>query len=416
MATLATGAWPSQHGIVADSWYDAGARRPVRASDEELLAGTLAAETAAAPRRRVYTIGMDAVSTRLFAGAAQAPLYWMDERGTFAARGAMPDWLAAYNRQKPIENLHNARWMAVMARKDAPPLRLLTYDGARAEDFFSLYRSSPFAQMAQFEFLAELVAREQLGQGGTSDLVCLLLGSTARLGYETGAYSPLMQQMILQLDRHVEFLLETLRRAPGEGGFSVVLAGAHGAPPAPAAETRARMAVPGEALAQSIQKALGAAGPKLEKYVYPFLYLDSAGVRDAEAARLSAARAAYAQPAVAGYYTAGGACAVAGDWSVRFRNSFHPRRSGDVMLSYRPGYVEEYGAGRGISYGSLYNYDACVPLCFYGPLFRAATIERTVESVDVAPTLARALGVATPSSAVGRVLTEAFAENVESKK
>jgi len=417
IATLATGAWPSQHGIVADSWYDPGIRRAVRASDEALLATTIAGETAASPKRRVFVVGMDGVSARLFAGTPQASLYWLDERGQFASRGAMPDWLAAYNRQKPIENLHDAHWMALMARAGAPPLRILTYNAAHAEDFLSLYRASPFAQMAQFEFLAELVLREQLGQGSTSDFACVLLGSTARLGYETGAYSPLMEQMILQLDRHVEFLLETLRRATGEGGFNLVLMGAHGAPPAPLPDARPRMAVSGEALAQGIQKSLGTNGPKLEKYLYPFLYLEGSGGRDyAEPVRLAVGRAALAQPAVAGYYTAGGACTVAGEWSVRYRNSFHLHRSGDMMLSYRPDYVEEFGAGRGVSYGSLYNYDACVPLCFYGPQFRAGTIARTVESVDVAPTLARVLCVSTPSSAVGRVLTEALAENVESKK
>src|ERR1022692_2919657 len=37
IATLATGAWPAQHGIVADSWYDRAGRSAVRASQEALL-------------------------------------------------------------------------------------------------------------------------------------------------------------------------------------------------------------------------------------------------------------------------------------------------------------------------------------------------------------------------------------------
>jgi arylsulfatase A-like enzyme len=85
------------------------------------------------------------------------------------------------------------------------------------------------------------------------------------------------------------------------------------------------------------------------------------------------------------------------------------KRSGDVMLSYRPEYVEDFGAGRGVSYGSLYNYDARVPLIFYGPQFRAGVFESPVEAVDVAPTLARVIGIAEPSSAAGRVLGEALA-------
>jgi arylsulfatase A-like enzyme len=78
------------------------------------------------------------------------------------------------------------------------------------------------------------------------------------------------------------------------------------------------------------------------------------------------------------------------------------------MLAYRPGYVEEYGDGRGISYGSLYNYDTRVPLMLYGPQFRAGTFERPVELIDVAPTLARVAGIPEPASSTGRVLGEAF--------
>ncbi len=81
------------------------------------------------------------------------------------------------------------------------------------------------------------------------------------------------------------------------------------------------------------------------------------------------------------------------------------------MLSYRPEYVEDYGLSRGISYGSLYNYDVRVPLFFYGPQFRSGVIESPVESVDVAPTLARAMGVAVPSSSTGRVLSRAFSRD-----
>jgi predicted AlkP superfamily pyrophosphatase or phosphodiesterase len=413
LATLATGAWPSVHGIVADTWYDRATRRPVRASDEYLFGSTLAAEAAASPRCRAFVIGMDPVRTRLFAGSAAVPYYWMDARGQFMARGDTPEWLVAYNRQKPIENFRNAPWMAIGAGPDSPPLRTLTYAVERPDDFYLLYRASPFAQMAQFEFLREFLTREKVGQGPTTDLVCLLLGSTEALGYDTGARSPLMEQMVMHLDRHLEFLFDQLDRTPGRNEFNLVLTAAHGAPPAPAPDARHRLAIGGEQLAQTLQKALAPAGPKLERYLYPFLYLDHAS-RESEAARLTAARVALAYPGVGAYYTAGGACSLSGDWAARFRNSFHLQRSGDVMLAYRPGCVEEFGAARGVTYGSLYNYDSRVPLVFYGPQFAKRSFEQPVESVDVAPTLARALGVAQPSAATGRVLGEAFRDRAES--
>ena len=255
------------------------------------------------------------------------------------------------------------------------------------------------------------MARERIGQGETQDFVCLLSGSSSLLGYETGGGSPLMPQMTLQLDRQLEGLLNRLTITPGETAFNLVLAGAHGAPPLPGADSRARMAVNGESIAQAVDKALTATGAgHVTRYLYPFLYLDSSGFRDAEPIRQAAGRAALDLAPVAGYYTAGGDCSTHDGWEARFRNSFHPKRSGDVMLAYRPEYVEYYGRGHGVSYGSLYNYDARVPLCFYGPQFVAEVFDSPVESVDVAPTLARVMGVAQPSSASGRVLGEAFAE------
>jgi hypothetical protein len=170
------------------------------------------------------------------------------------------------------------------------------------------------------------------------------------------------------------------------------------------------MAVNGELLAQGIQQRLTQGGNgRVARYLYPFLYLDTQGFATPETSRQAAGRAALEQPPVAAYYSAGGDCSVHDEWERRFRNSFYPGRAGDVMLSYRPEYIEDFGLMRGISYGSLYNYDIRTPLCFYGPQFRARVFENPVEAVDIAPTLARAMGVASPSSSSGRVLGEAFA-------
>jgi hypothetical protein len=411
IATLATGAWPAQHGIVADSWFDRTARKPVRASREALLATTLTAQVAAEPGTRAFVIGMDAAQSSLFAGTPEARQFWMDPRGRFATLGDPPEWLGVFNSLKPLDNAHNAPWMAIGARPGAPPLRTLDFDPEHPELFLDLFQASPLGQAAQFELLASLIEKEGLGQRDTFDFVCLIAGSTARLGYETGGRSPLMRQMMLHLDQQLEYLLARLKAGPGENSFNLVLAGAHGAPPAPGEESRARMAVPGETVAQTVDRALRAADAgRVARYLYPFLYLNTSGSWDSEPARVAAGQAALEHPAVAGFYTAGGYCSTNDGWRERFRNSFHPNRSGDVMLSYRPEYVEDYGQGRGISYGSLYNYDVRVPLCFYGPQFPAGVFESPVQSVDVAPTLARAMGVAPPSSSGGRVLGEAFGE------
>lgn len=411
LSTLATGAWPAQHGIVADLWYDPSVRKGTPPSEGRLLATTLAAQVAAEDGR-VAVVSLDRAHASLFAGASGSSLYWLDDDGNFATNRESPDWLSAFNDQHSATTARNARWTAATARADAPALRTLTYDASHPHDFLLLYRSSPFAQAAQFDLAAEVIDRERLGTRNAVDLLCILAGSSALLGYEIGGRSVLMKQFVLQLDRHLEAFLGRLSKTPGDGNFNFALTAAHGAPPEPPQDIRPQMSVDGAQLANAIDQALAASGAgRVEKYIYPFLYLNTDGVRDPEAVRQAAARLALRNPAVAAYYTAGGACSVRDDWERRFRNSFHIPRSGDVMLSYRPEYVESFGQNRGVSYGSLYNYDARVPMCFYGPQFGSGVVlDGPVESVDLAPTLARAMGVAEPSSSVGRVLGEALAE------
>ncbi len=414
VATLSTGCYPEVHGVVADQWYDRALGRVVAADGSHLGASTLADEAAAPGRSRVFVFGSQERHAGILAGRATTRLFSVNAAGEFIARGERPEWLPEYNRLHPVENSRDAKWVALGASAGVPPLRVLTYDPARPEDFYALYRSSPFAQASQFEFLRELVAREKMGQGETFDFLAATLDPTALLGYETGANSPLMEQLVLHLDREVEFTLEMLNKTVGAGRYTLALTAAHGAVQAPEPAARAQVAVNGEALARAIDKALAerldtaaARTSHVEKYVYPFLYLQ-APARTSREIRLAAGRTALAMPQVAGFFTAEGDCSHYGAWQRRFRNSFHQPRSGDVMLSYKPGYVEDYGAGRGISYGSLYNYDARVPLFLYGPGFRPGIYERTVEPVDVAPTLASAAGFAPPSSATGTTLAPAF--------
>ena len=123
--------------------------------------------------------------------------------------------MAEFNLQNPLENKHDARWMAIGAAPGAPPLRTLTYDPEHPEKFLDLYQASHLGQAAQFELLARLIDKQGLGQGDTFDFVCLIADSTARLGYEVGGRSPLMRQMVLHLDQQLEFLLEQLKTAAG---------------------------------------------------------------------------------------------------------------------------------------------------------------------------------------------------------
>ena len=426
LATIATGAYPDAHGIVAESWYDPASKKIIGARSSLNRASTLADQIASADsRNRVFALGANSARASLLVqGAAVDELHHtvlaLEEPSEPARDEA--HWVDTFRRNHSPNRFKNAKWQAIQADSDAPALRVLVDDPARPEEFTALYNASPFAQENQFEFLRTLVTEEKLGQGAAFDFVGVALNSMAQLGYEAGADSPLMREMVLHLDRQIELTLEVLRRTAGPGNFGLAFTGAHGAAQAEAT------AIDGSAVAKTIDDALSAAldvanfkNHYVERYLYPFLYLNHAqlrlhGIDPAKARRVAGEAALRSVPGVAAFYTADGQSSRSGEWLRRFQNSFDAVRSGDVMLAYQPNTVERYGAGRGISYGSLYNYDVQTPLLFYGSQFRAVIDEDPVDSVDIAPTLARALRVAAPSANAGRVLSGAFAPDVKGGK
>jgi hypothetical protein len=413
LETIATGAYPQVHGIVAESWYDPESRKMVTASAGESQATTLADEIVSADaRNRVFVMDADGSCAGLL--ARRVPHRVLALTGPV---GAEAEWVDAFRQSHSPDRFKNAKWQALQADANAPPLRVLLDDPA--DDFMTLYNASPFAQETQFDFLRTAITEEKLGQGLGLDFVTVILSQTALLGYEVGADSPLMREMVLHLDRQIELTFEALKKHPGVG---LAFAAAHGAP------DHDGRRVNGASIAQAINQALSdaydvpsARNRYVDRYVYPFVYLNHRQLSrydvDLRAARRMAGEAAMRlAPGVVAYYTADGDCSRSGEWLRRFQNSFHAVRSGDLMLAYEPNAVEEYGAGRGISYGSLYNYDVQTPLLFHGSQFRARTVERPVEPVDIAPTLARALRVAAPAASTGQVLGDVFAPDKKGER
>ncbi len=413
LATIATGTIPGSHGVVAERWFDLSLNQPVTATGANLLAGTFAEEVLAADaRNRVFAVSLSEPHSGLLTGRAASTNFALDNQGRWAStRGASPSWFPAFQNANAPERYRNVRWGAINAHAGAPPMRTLSYDPGRPDEFLSLFHASPYSQYMQFELLREMVQRENLGRGPGLDCVFVSLDSLGALTYQTGAHSPLVTDMVANFDRQIGGLLSFLQNRPGPANYQVAFTGCHGAP---LLQSPVK-SIAGDEMAHSMDRALAARyGERhlLRAYLYPFAYLDTEKLRSAKVnpreARELAGQAAVATGKANAYYTADGDCSHAGEWQRRLSNSFHSSRSGDLILSYPPGFVEDYGTGPAISYGSIYNYDVRVPLIFFGPQLLPGVVDSAVELADIAPTLSRAVGIAEPSSSTGRVLTQAL--------
>ena len=99
LATLATGAYPSLHGIVADQWYDRTSGRTGQGPRRDAGGyhpGRRGGRAGARSHSRNHLLPGPESKGRppLLAGHSRGQVFWMDNQGRFNTRGNAPEWLA----------------------------------------------------------------------------------------------------------------------------------------------------------------------------------------------------------------------------------------------------------------------------------------------------------------------------------
>ena len=90
---------------------------------------------------------------------------------------------------------------------------------------------------------------------------------------------------------------------------------------------------------------------------------------------------------------------------AQVRNTWHRERSADVQVVLKPWWLAESQRTYATTHGSAQPYDSNVPILFWGPRwFGAGRVDKRVEVVDIAPTLARFLEISPPAASEGKLL------------
>jgi hypothetical protein len=94
-------------------------------------------------------------------------------------------------------------------------------------------------------------------------------------------------------------------------------------------------------------------------------------------------------------------------------NNFHSKRSGDVYIVFEPNwFINDFdGLTVASTHGSPWTYDTHVPIVFAGMGIQHQTVDRPVQTVDIAATLSAFLSIRPPSGSVGAPLTEVLAQS-----
>ncbi len=281
--------------------------------------------------------------------------------------------------------------------------------------------SSPWVDSVTLAFGIAGVRALGLGRGPGPDLVAMGLSATDEVGHSYGPGSREVHDQILRVDRYLGAFLDSLDRIVGRGRVLVALTADHGVTDAPEHLRMLGDTATGFASIDSIVRRVQA---ELVTRVGPgrwmlwaevgLVAMDRAGLAQrgvnvdsvVDAMRVAALRV----PGVARVDTRRTLAAVDTVHDAigrRWLNLLPPDASGELMVTLRPRFQwgAPVGGGR---HGQPTDDDAHVPIVIAGAGVRAGRYDGRVSVVDLAPTLARLLGVQPLEPVQGRVLTEAL--------
>ena len=459
-ATISSGVVPRRSGIVSNDWWDREARRTVYAVEDSaasivgsrhspgrsptnLLRSTVGDWLKRqSPDSKVFSVALKDRASILMGGQHPDGAYWFDdENGGFVTsthyRDDLPDWVVAFNKDRPADWYFDKAWTRVLAEVMYSPSREDSFpeesDGIDVtfphvfrtgsdepdEIFYDELRRTPFGDELMLSFLKQMIVKERIGEDATVDLLWVGAGSGDYIGHRYGPFSQELQDYYVRLDGMLENLLEFLDERVGPGQYSIVLTSDHGVMPMPeeltrrgvdarridAMHTQDLIITP---LARSLRDLEINATPSLKLLYGLVMAFPEGTVSDEtqlELRRLVAERLRESE-LVADAYAYDDAESDSGDaFRQLHRRSFRPERSSDVIIRYKKYYLQRSEPG-GTNHESPYDYDRHVPLIFFGPGIVGAWHDRKVRTVDIAPTVAALLGITPPDDLDGTALAE----------
>ena len=458
-ATLLTGAYPNRTGIIGNDWRDVATGAPVYNTGDtraSYIGHTTQALDGTSPRNlKVETVGdvlrrvdarskVIAISGKdrgaiLPAGKSGTAYMYMGASGQFASTTYYmkehPAWVNAFNAGKPADRYFKTEWKpllpeAAYARSlpdnqpwfgprggKLPMLMGVADDDAPGPAFYRALLRSPFGDALTLDFARAAITGEQLGRDDASDLLVVSLSSHDYVNHAWSAESRISHDHLLQLDRLLQSFFRDLDSAVGKDNYIAVLTADHGFMPAPehsqaqgqsagrlsGSQTLARINEELERSFGAVKLApfVSASALVLDRQLITQRGLNFDTVADHARSML------LADPAIAAAYTRreleSGSRAGA-PFFEQMRKTWHKEVSGDVQYVLKPLWM--FGSSTSVTtHGSPHPYDTHVPILLYGPKWvKPGRIDSRVEVVDIAPTLARLLGVPAPSASEGKQL------------
>ncbi|MCL1139739.1 alkaline phosphatase family protein [Shewanella pneumatophori] len=287
--TLSTGAYPANHGMVGNVWFDRSlghsvyniedARYPLLSADGDvnkkteidptqktasssgrspmnILVSTFSDELALTHNGKAKVFGVSVKDRGAVAMAGHAgKAFWFSKKsGEFVTSAFYyqdyPEWVKRYNTGKPTAQYANQTWQ--LAKPQASYLfannddqewevafpgfgRVFPHQyGARDGKYFTTFLTlSPAGDELTADFAKRLIENEAIGQDEITDYLSVSFSSTDYVGHIFGPSSLEAEDNLLHLDNTLADFLSFIDDKVGLDNTVIVLSADHGSPESP---------------------------------------------------------------------------------------------------------------------------------------------------------------------------------------
>jgi predicted AlkP superfamily pyrophosphatase or phosphodiesterase len=458
-AVILSGRHPSHTGIVSDHWYDAASKKVTFLVEDPKhralggqggsyspanLLGTTLGDTLKehSPQSRVVAVSLRERAAILMAGHRGDAAYWYESaRGQFVTSSyymkEAPGWLEQWNRKRFPDHYGSQKWTRLLpdeslyekyAGKDAiegewdrRDIRFPHLIRGRPPEsrFYDDFRRTPFADEMTLDVALEALRGHQLGADPTTDILAIALAATDVIGHTYGGDSQEIMDQLLRLDLTLQKFFDEIDRSVGLTNTLVVLTSNHGVLPLvevlQARGLDAQRTSPAD-LKAAADRALETRFPGITDliayYDAPNFYLNEAALQihhlSEEIVQSTLIAGLMSTDVVEATYTRAQLMnqkRSADPYLQLCRNSFYPGRSPHLLVRLKK-YVYLSDRLGGTGHGSPYDYDRHVPLVFMGVGIKPGRYSPACGPEDIAPTLARLLGMEYPREPDSRLLLE----------
>ena len=460
-ATIVTGSEPSGHGIVSDYWFlplsgeqegstDNKKYAPVGVkgvaasfSPEKMFSSSFSDEAKIFNRgkSRVVSLSLNPHAAVLSGSFGADAAYWFDIKSgkwisnTYYMK-ELPGWVNEVNNRKSKDSFLERKWNTIYDLAEYTEVwsdtsryefgiygtyKKFPYDYAEIRKQvrdYELYKMIPEGNTITNDFAIAALLNEKLGKNEFTDFLFITYSVSENIGNLYGPQSVELMDLYLRLDADIAHLISVLEESVGKNNFIIYLTSNCGVSEVPQYLIDNKM--PGgyfkhhfvRALLNSYLRALYGEGNWILDFGNNQIYLNKTLIEDSQISL------AEFQNNVAGFIlNSGGISFAISSFNLqnnvflegiprKMQNSFNPKRSGDIMISLSPGWIEDMTSV--VAHNSGYSYDIQVPLLWYGWKVKRQTIYEEVNITNIAPTVSMILGTPKPPLATGKAMQYIF--------